>query len=119
MKLMPLTKGKFTQVDDDLFDYLNQWKWYFNDGYACRKENGKHFGMHRAILKTKGLVDHINGDGLDNRKWNLRKATPSRNAMNMNIHKGKIYKGITKQNNQWRVQIWKNNKRVFSESAPT
>ncbi len=72
--------------------------------------------MHRVILKTKYIVDHKNGDKLDNRKENLRPATKSTNAMNMR----KLgYKGITKQGHNWRVQIMKNNKKVFSASAPT
>ena len=43
MKLIPLSKGLFTQVDDDLFDYLNQWRWHASQGghkyYAERKIN--------------------------------------------------------------------------------
>lgn len=118
MKTITLTKGFTTIIDDDLFDYLNKWKWYFNEGYACRKENGKHLGMHRVILKTKGFVDHINGNGLDNRRCNLRKTNHSRNAMNMKIHKGKNYKGVSLDNGYWRTTIWKNNKPVFRISMP-
>jgi hypothetical protein len=76
--------------------------------------------MHRVILKTRGIVDHINGDSLDNRKENLRRANKSTNAMNMRKHRGlSKYKGVSKEGNLWRVQICINNKRVFSESAPT
>lgn len=28
MKMIPLTQGEYAIVDDDMFDYLNQWKWY-------------------------------------------------------------------------------------------
>jgi hypothetical protein len=120
MKQIPLTKNQFALVDDDLFDYLSQWKWHCNGGYAERKENGKHIRMHRVILKTKRIVDHRNGDALDNRRENLRPATKSSNAMNMRKHRGlSKYKGVSKEGNHWRVQICINNKRVFSESAPT
>jgi hypothetical protein len=120
MKTITLTKEFVTLVDDDMFQYLSQWRWYYSNGYAYRRINGKHFAMHHAILKTKGLVDHIDGNKLNNRKGNLRPATHSTNAMNMRKHTGASrYKGVSKQKNQWRVQIWKNNKRVFSESAPT
>ena len=114
-----LTKGCFALVDNDLFPYLNQWKWHYNDGYAERKENGKHIRMHRIILKTDKFVDHINGDKLDNRKSNLRLTNHSTNAMNMRKHRGEsVYKGVSKEGKPWRVQIWKDNKKVFSASAP-
>ncbi|HEX8267401.1 MAG TPA: HNH endonuclease [Pyrinomonadaceae bacterium] len=119
MKQIPLTKNQFTIVDDELFDYLNKWKWHYNSGYAERKENGRHVRMHRVILKTRKFVDHINGDPLDNRKENLRPATKSTNAMNMKKSRGaSIYKGVSKDGDRWRAQICKNNRRVFSESAP-
>ena len=114
-----LTKGFSTQVDAELFEFLNRWKWHYNSGYAERKENGKHIRMHQVVLGFKG-VDHRNGDKLDNRKANLRKCDHSTNAMNVGKVRGaSIYKGVSKDGNKWRVQIWKNNKRVFSESAPT
>lgn len=36
MKQIRLSRGQFTVVDDDDFDYLNQWKWYYSNGYAVR-----------------------------------------------------------------------------------
>lgn len=119
MKQIPLTKNQFALVDDDLFGYLNRWKWHYNCGYAERKENGKHIRMHRVILKTKRIVDHINGNSLDNRRANLRPANTSTNAMNMRKSRGvSKYKGVSFDKGVPRVQICKNNKRVFSESAP-
>lgn len=108
---IPLTQGKVTLVDVEDYDYLNTWKWYawfrnkcfiyrfsnkkntfrHNGGkiYAVRniKKNGKQVTtyMHRVIMKTStGLeVDHKNGDGLDNRKDNLRICNNSQNQMNL------------------------------------
>ncbi len=37
-KLIPLTQGKFAKVDAKDFEYLNQWKWNYSNGYAIRKE---------------------------------------------------------------------------------
>lgn len=95
MKKIPLTKKQFALVDDHDFDYLNQWKWYAHKGtnartfYAIRKassyrQNGITFRMHRVIMNNpKGKeIDHINGNGLDNRRANLRLATTSENQMN-------------------------------------
>jgi hypothetical protein len=89
MKRIPLTQGKFALVDDADFEWLNQWKWRVNHGYARRAlyENGKRAGdisMHRLINNTPaGLdTDHINRDKLDNRRDNLRSATRSQNNFN-------------------------------------
>jgi|SRR5215208_5919838 len=112
MKLIGLTQGKFAKVDDDWFDYLNQWKWYCNSGYTERKDYTfsppRHIPMHRVIINpVKGTsVDDINGDKLDNCKSNLRLCNHSTNAMNMRKHRGSsIYKGVVRNENSWRVQI--------------
>lgn len=124
MKQIKLTQNQIALVDDDMFEYLSQWKWHYNCGYAERKEykNGKqiHIRMHRVIMKTNKMVDHRNGDTLDDRKENLRLTNHSTNAMNMRKHRGlSKYKGVSFDGRNWRVQISKDNKRVFSESAPT
>ena len=98
MKEISLTKGMVALVDDEDFDYINQWKWYAdfrkdrNTLYAARAERDTILGwkrqhkvfMHRVIMDTpEGLVtDHINHNGLDNRKCNMRNVTHSQNGMN-------------------------------------
>lgn len=94
MKEIPLTKGAITLVDEEDYDYLIQWKWRLHsNGYAVRsiflgRVNEKpKIGlvyMHRALINPPGAfqVDHINGDKLDNRRFNLRSVTPSQNCMN-------------------------------------
>jgi hypothetical protein len=92
MKEIQLTKGKVTIVDDEDFEYLNQWKWSAvvksNTIYAKRGQviNGKFYiiPMHRSILNpTIGLeVDHINRNGLDNRRNNLRCVSHAENCRN-------------------------------------
>jgi HNH endonuclease len=117
MKTIQLTKGKSTLVDDDTFEYLNKWKWHYNSRYAERTEDNKHVRMHRLLIgaETGEIVDHINGDPLDNRRSNLRLVTVSQNSMNMRKHTGKsVYKGVSKQGEFWRTQIWSDNERVFS-----
>ncbi len=116
MKTIPLTQGKIAIVDDSDYEYLSQWKWHYNSGYA---ERGKHIHMHRVVLGTSQTVDHINGETLDNRRSNLRPINHSTNAMNMRKHKGASkYKGVSFSNGYWRVQIWKDNKKVFSVMTP-
>lgn len=85
MKKIPLTQGEFALVDDDMFAYLSQWKWYLSDtGYAERKPVSGKVIMHRDIMgNPKGKqIDHINGNRLDNRRENLRVCNRSQNAMN-------------------------------------
>jgi hypothetical protein len=88
MSLIPLSSGKYAQVDDADFAYLSRWKWSFSRNtstdYASRNSEGHSVLMHRFILRAKKgqLVDHRDGDGLNNRRANLRLCTRSQNGMN-------------------------------------
>lgn len=88
MKTIPLTKSMVAIVDDEDCERLNRWKWYAEPTprgyYAARKPPTGKVYMHREIARpAKGLqVDHANGDGLDNRRENLRACTPSQNLCN-------------------------------------
>jgi hypothetical protein len=120
MRLILLSKGKFTKVDDRWFDYLNQWKWHFDGQYARRHikagKKQKNILLHRVINKTANgmFTDHIDGDCLNNQEFNLRNCTKRTNAANMRKHRGSsIYKGVSKRENSWRTQIWQNNEKVF------
>ena len=64
--------------------------------YACSKTGGKATYLHRLIAETPdGLdTDHRDGDGLNNRRRNLRPATESQNLLNVGPRKGKRFKGI-------------------------
>ncbi|MCR4328925.1 MAG: HNH endonuclease [Candidatus Roizmanbacteria bacterium] len=81
-------------VDDEDFEYLNQWKWCSSIGrlkqnhYAIRTTHTKEIytiAMHRLLCKApKGMyVDHINNNTLDNRRSNLRIVTASENQRNL------------------------------------
>lgn len=88
-----LGKGKSTKVDDDDYEKYNHLVWHLSDtGYAVRK-SGKTVRLHRLIMDCpEGMViDHLNGDKLDNRKSNLRICTQSENAKNMHNVKGYSY----------------------------
>jgi hypothetical protein len=87
MKSITLTQGRIALVDDSDFEYINQWKWYAalstHTSYAMRRDkNGKTVYMHRVITNApQGMdVDHLNRDGLDNRRSNLRVCTTAENT---------------------------------------
>lgn len=94
MKEIPLTKGKVAIVDDCDYEELSKYKWCAarrKDGlayYAIRSVwgNGKNkrIFMHRVITECpQGMqVDHIDGNGLNNTRANLRNATQSQNNAN-------------------------------------
>jgi hypothetical protein len=125
---IPLTQGKYAIVDPEDFERLNKHKWFavksVNTFYAGRtKRVGKKYipiRMHRQILHPPDnlLVDHINHDGLDNRKANLRLATCAQNSYNR-IHfrkrKSSKYTGVSwqKQRKKWIVLISYNCKQKF------
>jgi hypothetical protein len=124
---VPLTRGKYAIVDPEDYDWLMKYKWHANCArgkfYAVNSRMQK---MHRLIVlnsnpnfemrNTKMLVDHINGDGLDNRKVNLRLATPAQNNWNSKsgMDRGKSkYKGVKwhKHVKKWAAVISVNGQR--------
>ena len=86
MKKIQLTKFRYALVDDDDYERLNKHWWHVNSGgYAVRNTKQGVVHMHREVCGTPppgSVVDHIDGDRLDNRKENLRIATYQENAVN-------------------------------------
>ncbi len=115
---IPLTKGMVAIVDDGDVAILNPYSWcasYRRGGiwYASGLVDGKRMDMHRFLMNApNGWVDHRNHDGLDNRRANLRIATPSQNIANSRKHgttTSSRYKGVSlfKRTGQWTAQIGK------------
>lgn len=83
--------GKSTLVDKEVFKKYGHLSWYLSDtGYAMRKLAGEVVRLHRLVVcAPEGMVvDHLNGDKLDNRKSNLRICTQSDNMRNLKNVKG-------------------------------
>lgn len=120
-----LTKNQVAIIDDidsDLLDF----KWnYHPKGYAQLASIKKGPLMHRVILERKlgreldkfERSDHVNGNGLDNRRSNLRVATMMQNMWNQRLSKNNTsgYKGVylLKKDGLWRAQIMVNRKAIF------
>jgi len=117
-------RGKYVAlVDDEDFEYLNQFKWCAMKGrssfYAVRKIGiiGKKHNqsMHVEILNGKG-IDHIDHNGLNNQKSNLRLCSQSENCMNTKKRENtsSIYKGVSFHNctKKWLAQISINGRHI-------
>lgn len=129
MKKIKLTQDQIALIDDKDFNLINQHKWCAvkarGTHYAVRQitirsgnkqknieRKQKMIYMHREIMKNKFEkdedIDHINGNGLDNRRCNLRSCTRSENLMNQKKTRGSSkYKGVYfyKITKKWRTVI--------------
>ncbi len=125
MKLIPLTKGYFTKVDDEDFFKFAIYRWHAHitpgrrDHVTARSWSGNLTGckyLHRLIMNApEGMnIDHINHDPLDNRKKNLRICTQQENMFNqrMRIDNKSGYVGVHwhPESKKWRARIYTNKK---------
>jgi len=119
MKEILLTQGKIALVDDEDFEKIIAYKWHCD----CRKNTiyaetdiitdgtrkYKSLRMHRLITNPSDNleIDHINGNGLDNRKENLRPVTRRQNLQNYHIKKSSRFTGVSwhKHNKKWQCRI--------------
>lgn len=125
MKEINLTQGKVALVDDEDFEELSQYKWFaqkaVNTFYAERVDmttgKPKKIKMHREIMKThKGMeTDHIDHNGLNNCKSNLRNVTHRQNGQNRGEDKSSKYAGVSwhKVSMKWSARIRINKKRKY------
>lgn len=121
---IPLTSGYKAIVDAEDYDFLMQWNWYARAArghvYATRSkhvqlEPGKRkqvaIQMHQMLMPPPVgfVVDHINGNSLDNRKSNLRICKQKQNVWNRKSVKGSAskYKGVDwyAASGSWRAYI--------------
>ena len=117
----------FATVDDELYNELMNYSWSHcghppNRYYVVGRRNGESIQMSKKVLDIDMLpdnlvIDHINGNKLDNRKCNLRICTRLENAQNRLPNKNSIskYKGVNLRkdvkNKKWRATIQCNKKR--------
>lgn len=124
---IPLTRGFEALVDEEDVPLVGGYSWnanrhHVNKVYAVttikRADGSKTVcRMHRLILNAPPgvMVDHINHDGLDNRRENLRLATNAQNNVNSRPHKGKRFKGTTyeKAKGKWVAQAVANRQHFY------
>ena len=110
---LALTQGMVALVDEIDFPLINKHKWRAHPGLATyyAVTGHRNLRMHRIILSAPAemMVDHRNGNGLDNRRCNLRLCTRSQNAVNSAGPKGgsSQYKGVywSKQKQRWIAEV--------------
>lgn len=118
--LVPLSQGEYAIINIEDLPLIKSYSpWYMLkpavNKYAVTNTyhgsiNGKevktHYRMHRLILGLKAgeICDHINGNGLDNRRSNLRKVTNAQNLWNRNQPAVELMYG------KWRARIQVNGK---------
>lgn len=125
MREIPVSGGDVALVDDDLFDHLSKFSWSASRRptvtYAVTWPTSERcIRMHQMVMELSGvrvdvMIDHRNGNGLDNRRENIRPATGSQNMMNREHRKGRSgYRGVwqTKEG-RWAAFICVNRKRTY------
>lgn len=112
---------KFMLVDDSDFEYLSKYKWYYEkpskkseNEYAKSYIDKKFVKAHRIILGISGknnFVDHIDGNGLNNQKNNIRVCSSSDNQKNKKrIYGTSRFRGVNKHPGGWVAKITINKK---------
>jgi hypothetical protein len=115
---IPLTKDQFAIIDASDYERVSQYRWYasFNGAkfYACTYGGGKRISMHRLLMNTpKGMVvDHINGNPLNNRRCNMRNCTQAQNGRNRGPNPGSECPGVRfcEATGLWRACVRKDGK---------
>jgi len=125
MKEIPLPHGKVALVDDDVYDYLMQWKWHVKSNYAVRSETtspGKQMCvyMHRVIMQASDdmEVDHIRSrETLNNQRKNLRVCSHAENGRNRTKGSNNTsgFKGVSfrKDITKWQAAIRLNGTDIY------
>lgn len=126
MKKIPLSRGMFALVDDSDYERVIQFKWcvdtndykrfYAKHGYAYKNGKRPCIKLHHFLIgRIKGKeVDHIDGNGLNNQRNNLRFCTRTQNAWNTRGYLGrKLPKGVYPSLDKFQSQLRINNRKIY------
>lgn len=125
-KVIELTQGFSTIVDDDDYSNLLQYSWWAlvqNDRVyaATSTRENKSLRMHRVVTKARpgDIVDHDNDDTLDNRRENLVIRSHSLNLQrSRKVYGFSAFKGVAfdaSRNKCWLAQVWFQGRKVASK----
>lgn len=125
MKKLKLSNGMYSLLDDQDYLWASEYRWmgrpYHSGWRVCREESrtGKTIYLHREITKAPtGLeVDHVDGNGLNNTRTNLRVCTHSENGKNRRVNQNSKsgYKGVVWREHagKWQANITVDKKRIY------
>lgn len=112
IKIIQLTQGFTSEVSSEDYELVNAYKWHVsmkrNRALAqTTLPNGESVLMHRFILNAPigVLVDHINGNTLDNSRSNLRFASAKENGRNHKAKGSSGFNGVKKTSSGWIAMI--------------
>jgi hypothetical protein len=112
VRRIALSQGLFATIDAADYQELSKYKWFAakrgNKVYAMGRKGRKYVYMHREIMRPrKGyFVDHIDGNGLNNCRSNLRVCTQRQNQANQRPRNGSSrFVGVSRHGNKWAAQI--------------
>lgn len=119
LKLFGAEPARYTYVDESEYEQIKSYKWRLDrGGYALASVNGKKTYLHRLLmvdcLKAGEVVDHANGDPLDNRIFNLRPCSNAENCRNARLRLDSTtgFKGVDFNKGKFRAKIKKNGRRT-------
>lgn len=124
-KEIPLTRGLVAIVDEQDYELLSTTLWHATRGsslrtfYAAAYIDSKYVRMHRLIIPVRDgfVVDHVDGNGLNNTRKNLRVATLSQNMFNRSAatKARSRFKGVTHHKNGggWQAEIRANRRKYY------
>jgi hypothetical protein len=125
MKEIPLTRGLYAIVDDDKFDFLNQFKWHAlkarDTFYPARHAGIVYEYMHHLIIGfpvTGFVTDHMNRNGLDEQLLNLRQITHRQN-LSRKLGRSSEYPGVSFNTTtmRWISSVYINGKSMILGSS--
>ncbi len=117
---IPLPDGRSAIIDKQDWWLVGQFHWYAHStGYAfagvCHNGNQRMIKLHRLISGFPPFhIDHRNGNGLDNRRRNLRPCTHSQNLSNRGKQRNNTsgFKGVCQHGKKWRAKIWVDRRQI-------
>lgn len=119
---IPLTQGKVALIDDADLALVSKYKWcVMNSRHtsyamcAMPADNNRKLYMHRIILSAPvGIeVDHVNSNGLDNTRANIRLCTASQNRCNADHKSKRLYRGVRQSGPKWQAFIGWRKKQTY------
>lgn len=116
VRMIPLGDGCYAYVSACDYEWLSQWTWHVNNGYAARCDRGRAIFMHKLIMQPPDgrVVDHVDANRANNCRFNLRVCTRQENARNRRKFSAtrSQFKGVdyAKRLKKWYAKWWYHNK---------